>query len=60
MLRCGCMDLRRLGSTATVWPVIRIQLELLPLTSWWTVLVWVSFARMQAEKGGAKDGMCVG
>lgn len=57
MLRCGCMDLRRLGSTATVWLVIRIELKEVPLTSCWMVLVTVSFARTQREKKGAKDGM---
>ncbi len=51
------MDLRRLGSTATVWLVIRIELKPVSLTSWWMVLAKVSFARMQFEKRGAKDGM---
>jgi hypothetical protein len=51
------MDLRRLGSTETVWLVIRIELKPLPLTSCWMGLVTVSFARTQLEKRGAKDGM---
>ncbi len=51
------MDRRRLGSTATVRLVIRIEPKPLPLTSWWMVLVKVSFARMQFKKRGAKDGM---
>jgi hypothetical protein len=40
-----------------VWLVIRTELKPLPLTSWWMVLVKISFARMQFEKRGAKDGM---